>query len=100
MSTHPGIAREYYDEHKDLIYKYDKITVPGGKRVRPSHYYDKLYDIDDPCSLSDIKDKRFAVAEASQELQLWNTTLDPLEYQKICHEALLKKIKSLKRDVI
>ena len=100
MSTHPGIAREYYDANKDTIYKYDKITVPGGKRVRPSHYYDKLYDVDDPCFLADLKAKRIAVAEASQEIQLSNTDLDPLEYQKVCHEALMKKIKSLKRDVI
>lgn len=100
MSTHPGIARMYYDANKDTIYKYDKITVPGGKRVRPSHYYDKLYDIDDPCSLSLIKDKRISVAEAAQELQLKQTDLDPLTYQKNCHEALMKKIHSLQRDVI
>lgn len=98
MSRRPGIASEYYALHKDKIYKNDSITIPGGERVRPSRYYDKKYDVDDPYILALIKTKRINLAKTSLELQLQQTDLDAQEYQKVCHEVLVNKVKQLKRD--
>lgn len=98
MSRRPGIGTDFYEQHKDTIYKYDKVTVPGGVQCRPSHYFDKKFDVDDPVTLCLVKEQRVKVGKANMNLQLKETTLDPIAYQQACHEALVKKIQSLKRD--
>lgn len=51
MSRKPGIARKYYDENRDEIYKFRKInlsTPTGGKAFKPPRYFDNLYDQECP----------------------------------------------------
>lgn len=98
MSRRPGIARSYFDSHKDLIYKFDKLTIPGVGPVRPGHYYDKLFDIEDPCRLDQIKELRKNVAITRIDLIQEQTDLSPLQYAENQHDLLVKKIESLKRD--
>ena len=100
MSRNPGIAFDYYEQNKDKIYKNDHITIPGGDRVKPSRYYDKKYDVEDPYTLALLKSKRINIAKTSLELQLQQTDLDPQAYQQVCHEVLVNKVKQLKRDQI
>lgn len=53
----PGLGLEYYDAHKDKIYKFDEVTLPG-MHARPCRYYDSKYDIDYPEDLDSIKEVR------------------------------------------
>lgn len=81
-SQKPAIGRRFYEEHKNDIYKTDKIYL-GGKKPRvakPSSYYDKLYDIDDHEAMAAIKLKRKLAAEEAQKLIFENTDLSPNDY--------------------
>lgn len=58
MSRKPGIARQYYDDHRDEIYINQEIfiaTDKDGKKLRPPKYYDKLYDLDNPEDMERIR---------------------------------------------
>lgn len=74
MSNRPGIARRFYDEHKDFIYENDCLGIAvGGKLVSPSppKYFDSLYvqeHGDD--SLIDLKSDRLQkVLDSEKKLQ-------------------------------
>lgn len=60
MSRKPGIGRKYYDNHKEDIYKNREIfisTDKGSRKLKPSRYYDKLYDLDYPDKSAKYKSK-------------------------------------------
>lgn len=103
MSLKPGIARHYFDKNSGKIYKYDQIIVTGSdgkaKRVRPPRYYDKLYDIFSPEDLKRVKAKRIKSGKASRKQIEERTSLDRVQYLKVCEENLLSRIKSLKRTL-
>lgn len=93
MSRKPGIAKQYFDEHKDDIYKMDELFLKlhdGGKKVKPPQYYDRLYDVEHHDRLEAIKEDRRRTAEMIQQLKDRNTTLSP-EEQNIMRERLMKK---------
>lgn len=99
MSRKPGIARQYYDDHPD-IYEYDYInlsTDKGGRKVRPPRYYDKLFDLEQPEKLAEIKLIRRRQAEALEAARLAATTLHPEEYAELQERALVSRLSSLKR---
>lgn len=103
MSTHPGIAKNYYEEHKDEIYKFDEITIAkkkGAFKIKPPRYFDKLYDIEAPEELEKIKLQRQEVAEMNQKMKLSKTTLDEISLLKVEENTLKEKIKKLKRQTI
>lgn len=99
MSRKPGIARQYYDEHPD-IYDYDFINIKtdkGGRKFRPPRYFDKLFDVDNPERLAEIKEIRKKQAEAAQFAKLSKTTLDEEQYLQVEEDALQSRIASLRR---
>lgn len=99
MSRKPGIARQYYDEHPDM-YDYDYInlkTDKGGRKIRPPRYFDKLFDVDNPEKLAEIKEIRKKQAEAAQIAKLSRTTLDPDLYLEVEERNLQARISSLQR---
>ena len=66
MSRRPGIAARYFEEHKEDIYKYDRIvlkTDTGGRKFKPPAYYDRLYDLEYPEQLKAVKAQRKAIAK-------------------------------------
>ena len=70
MSRRPGIARNYYEQHKKNIYECDEIwisTRKGVQKVKPSKYYDKLFDIEEHEELEEIRRKRRANADITQQ---------------------------------
>lgn len=99
MSRKPGIARQYYDDHPD-IYEYDYINLStdrGGRKVRPPRYYDKLFDLEQPEKLAEIKIIRRRQAEALEAARLAATTLQSEEYADLQERALVSRLSSLKR---
>lgn len=86
MSRKPGIARLYYDDNKSSIYESERIILSdekGSKIIRPPKYFDRLYDIDAPEQLEEIKAKRKAFVENKKRMELEKTDLDYLDYLKV-----------------
>ena len=79
MSRRPGIGREYYEQHKDEIYKKDKIIIQkyggGLMKIKPPKYYDKLYDIENHEKMEEIKKKRKKDSERLNIIKYNQTTL-------------------------
>ena len=57
MSRRPGIAGLWLAQHKSDIYPSDNIHI-NGREMRPPKYYDRLYEIDNPDIMSEIKKNR------------------------------------------
>lgn len=103
MSRRPGIGREYYDLNKDQIYKFDEIilsTDKGGKKVKPPKYFDDLYEHECPEAYEEIKNKRKECADSIRKSKLSRTDLEYLDYLKAEEQALVGKLKALRRDKI
>lgn len=84
MSRNPGIARDYFDAHKDDIYTTDEINIIGrqGKvqSVKPAKYYDKLFDIEHPDLMLEIKQARLDALELANFDLRHNTDLSYSQY--------------------
>jgi len=102
MSRNPGIARDYYEEHKSDIYEYDEIIIPKKDKVvtiKPAKYYDKLFDIEDPELMAKIKEQRRKTAENAMEQELSKTSLSKTEYLEVKERDKLYQIKALTRNM-
>lgn len=102
MSRKPGIARQYYDEHMNDIYKHDEILIStdkGGRKFKPPRYYDALFDLDQPDQLAEIKEARQRAAEAAQKLKLSKTNLSYLQMLEVEERSKSDKIKRLERKL-
>ena len=61
MSRRPGIGFDWYDEHKEELYAYGSLYLPtnnGSRVIKPCKYYDRLFDIEYPDVMDEIKDNR------------------------------------------
>lgn len=103
MSRMPGIAKPYFDAHKDEIYKLDEIVLKTTKQktlsLKPPKYYDRLYDIEYPEDMQRIKAIRKFNAEEAQKLKDRTTTLTREEQLILEERQLIAKTKSLIRDL-
>lgn len=103
MSLKPGIARTYFDENSEKIYKYDQIIITGAdgiaKKVRPPRYYDNLYDIFSPEDMQRVKEVRIVSGRNSRRQIEERTSLSRNEYLEVCENKLLHNVKSLPRNL-
>lgn len=102
MSRRPGIAAKYYEEHKEDIYKADKMYLEnrkGVQEVKPARYYDKLYDIEYPEEMKRIKENRRKLAEQAEKVMLSKTTLTKEEVLAIKERSVQLRTKALKRGL-
>lgn len=99
MSRRPGIAKQYYLDHPECMeYDYINISTPnGGKKIRPPHYYHKLYEVDEPEPSATMKLTRKKMAEEVRKLKLEQTGLSYLEMLAVQENALECRIRALKR---
>lgn len=103
MSRRPGIGREYFDENWKDIFKYGSInlsTPDGGKKIYPPRYYESLFEAADPAAYDDYKRIKKEKGEISRNLKLEKTDLDYLGLLKVENDALVSRLKSLKRNNI
>lgn len=101
MSRKPGIARWYYDDHPDL-YDHEAINIStekGGRKIRPPKYFDKLFDIDNPERMQEIRDIRKQIAINLQTAKLARTSLCRDELLAVAERAKENQIKSLRRTL-
>ena len=57
MSPAPRIAGSWFAKHKNDVYPSDNIHI-NGKEMRPPKYYDRLYEIEYPEDMAQIKESR------------------------------------------
>lgn len=77
MSRKPGIGREWYELHKEEIYKNDELFVPkrsGAIKLKPAKYFDRLYDIECPERMEMIKQQRKKRGIEAKRLKIAKTT--------------------------
>ncbi len=102
MSRRPGIARQYYEDHKDELFYEDFVSIPtkdGGKQIYPPPYYEKLFEEDFPENeVIERKEKRKQAKIDSVNFQLEKTDKNYLDYLKTKEYSLDKKIKTLVRS--
>ncbi len=102
MSRKPGIARQYYDEHKDELFYQDFVSIPtkdGAKQIFPPPYFEKLFEEDFPENdVVERKEKRKQAKIDSINLQLEKTDKNYVDYLKTKEYNLDKKIKTLVRS--
>lgn len=98
-SRKPGIAREWYELHKDEIYKNDEIFVPkrggGTLKLRPAQYFDRLYDLEHPKEMLIIKEARKQYALRTKRLKMAKCKLEWKEILTIAeknHEERARKL--------
>lgn len=104
MSRRPGIARRYYDEHKDEIYSSDKLVLPPDAKgkvrtVRPGRYFDSIYDLENPEEMAELKQLRKEMAEDSFQAVLKKTDLSEIEYKNLREQKLSRRVKKLVREI-
>lgn len=98
MSRKPGIARDWYEEHKEEIYKNDELFIPkkgGAIKLKPAKYFDRLYDIEEPVKMEEIKTRRRKIAKKQQKLKLAKSTgtlQDILKAAENRHKERAKKL--------
>lgn len=100
MSRKPGIARDYYEENKDKIYENDELFVNNGKKVLKLHslrYYDRLFDLEDPETLKEIKEARRRMAEEQERGELQRTQLTAKQLDEIKEKKKLAAASRLVR---
>lgn len=99
MSRKPGIAAQYYQDHPDVM-DGDYIhlsTDKGAVKFRPPRYYDRLFDVEHPGELENVKMERRDKAIAQRELKLMNTNLSYIELLAVEEQNLKERLKKLKR---
>lgn len=110
MSRMPGIAREFYERHKDDIYYFesldknkvitnDEIILPGGKISKPPKYFDRLRKEEDPISMVWIQEARKHVAELRALDRAKLTDLDEDAYFQVQEKKLENRLKGLTRFI-
>lgn len=102
MSRRPGLAYDYYKQHKDEIYDVDKLVIKFGdvvKQLRPPKYFDYLYDIDEPIKFEQLKLSRRDLAEQAEIQISESTDLTPEERRAVRNNNLERKVKKLVREL-
>lgn len=104
MSRRPGIGRQYYEDHKEELYKTDQVLIKkyggGILKAKPPKYYDRLYDIENPERMEEIKKERKKKAEIISKNKFNQTTLYKKQQLNVEEETKQTKAKELKRTKI
>ena len=102
-SRKPGIGGKYFEENKEKIYYTDKIylqTAKGLDVVKPSKYFDRLYDAEEHDLMEKIKARRKELAEARQRTQEALSGLSAEQIREYKANALRERLKKLSRSGI
>lgn len=111
-SRRPGLAAQYFDEHKEEIYKYDRVQLPSSDSrngsVSVPRYFDKMlerYQEDHPDDhsierLEKIKAQRRELSELKRynERILVGGAFDK-EYFRLKKQGFSERVRALKRSL-
>lgn len=102
MSRKPGIGKAYYDTHPDM-FKYGEVyikTKDGGIKVKPSRYFEKLLEVDNPELLDSYKTQKAAVGKIVNADKLSQTDLDFFDALGVQEESQANKLKVFQRSAV
>lgn len=102
MSRKPGIGRAYYDQHLDM-FEYGEVyikTKNGGIKVKPSRYFERLLEIDNPELLDSYKEQKALVGKIVSDDKLSQTDLEFYDNLGVQEELKAKKLKVFERSKI
>ena len=102
VSNRPGIGYNYYEKHKEEIYANDQIMVKNKKGVsycKPPHYFDKLYEQDNPMHYEMIKKAREKAGQDKINLLIEQTSLFKREQLEVDERAKEAQSKQLRRSL-
>lgn len=101
MSKRPAIGKKYFEKNWKQIYENDELyikTKNGATAVKPSRYFDKLFDMVDHNKMEKIKRDRIDIAEIRQ-VQFENSSdMEYSEMVKNKEESKDLKLKTLQRN--
>lgn len=83
-----GIGKKHFKLYTPDIYNFDHVILPGGKKVRPPRYYDKLYEITNPDELATIKSEREAKAKTHES----NNTPERLQVREKIQQLKARRL--------
>lgn len=101
MSRRPGIGRQWYEDHPECM-EYDTISIStpdGGRKIRPPKYFDKLFDLEQPDAMAEIKARRKHFAEEGKKAKLAQSTMTYEEILETQERVLHNRIKNLRREL-
>lgn len=102
MSRKPGIAWQYYQDNADRIYQTDEDfikTKNAVRKIRPPRYFDRMYDLENPERMKEIKEQRADLAIAAQKDAESRTDLTEEEYMKVRERAAQANLERQKRTL-
>lgn len=103
MSLKPGIGYQYYQDHKDKIYEYDRLIVKAADRgleLMPPRYFDKLYALDNPDHFDRLRSRRIEISTFNDEWLDWFTQFDKLDRLEMDERLFNQRTNILLRNTI
>ncbi|WNK14413.1 MAG: replication initiator protein [Microvirus sp.] len=78
MSRRPGIGKTWFDQFKSDLFSHDRCVIRHGFVIPPPDYYDRLYELEEPHHLKDLKKSRRSRAKEKEA----DNTYERLETKK------------------
>ena len=102
MSRKPGIGLNYYEKHKDDIYKNDEIAIPrksGAIMITPPRIFDKKFELEEKEKMRLIKTKRKINLNRNEISKYEQNHRNPQEQREIEERSKIEKAKTLIRNI-
>lgn len=102
MSLKPAIGKQYFDDHKGEIYRYDRLYLSTAKRgisSRPPAYFDRLFDAEQPSMMENLKQERVRKAQLQLKAQLDKFSGNYFDFLAAQEKKLHNKAKKLERSI-
>lgn len=95
-----GIGDRWFHDHPDVYdFEYINVKTPtGGKKFRPPHRFDVLFDAEDPEGFEKFNTSRKALLEAAKEVKLAKTSMNYAELLETEERVFRSRIKALRRE--
>lgn len=104
MSVKPGIAKDWYEQHKDEYWINDRVLIPQRHKApmitKTPAYFDKQLETEKGIEeMERIKEKRKTTAEKQERIKSSKTTLNEYEQRKVAETTKEASIKRLIRPL-
>lgn len=105
MSTHPGIGKKYFDEHKEELMRDEKIVMQkhDGTTIQvsnPNYFKKQIRKLVTPEEWEAIQEKQKAKSEKIERIKMQKTSLGKKEQLQLEERAKKDKMIMLKRNKI